>query len=281
MGAAVDVPLRFLAKDAPSVPNPHKTTADQLAAEHRKRAQQRQQERDSLAKKQSKAKNAARLRREKEAKEREAARAKASASAATKARKEDEAAEEAERQRRAADEAELRLRMRKVLEGEDEERRREATAQRMRDKWRQWSAPSPRNWETNDPFAEYRGELDDDGEGGEEGGGEEEALGDDATEEEVQLAAARKAKAQERDQAARRILARSSRTLMEALGLAEDASDAEVDSTVRRLLRLLHPDYSINLALKGTRRHLRIEAAFKRLNGLRDDAEAGAETDGS
>jgi len=270
MGAAVDVPLRFLAKDAPSLPNLHKATADQLAAEHRKRAQQRQQERDNLAKKQAKAKNAARLKREKEAKEREASRAKASASAATKARQMDKATEEMERQRRAADEAELRTWMRKVLEGEDEERRREATAQRMREKWRQWSAPSPRHWEPTDPFAEHRGELDDE----EEEEEAEEALGGDATEEEVQQAAARKAKARERDQAARRILARSSRTLMEALGLHEEASDAEVDSTVRKLLRLLHPDYSINLALKGTRRHQRIEAAFKRLNGLRDDAEA-------
>ena len=38
----------------------------------------------------------------------------------------------------------------------------------------------------------------------------------------------------------------------------------------RKLLRLLHPDYSINLPLKGTGRHERIEAAFKKLNGLRD-----------
>jgi len=71
--------------------------------------------------------------------------------------------------------------------------------------------------------------------------------------------------------AARRILAYSSKTLTDALGLPHDATDTEVDSTVRKVLRLLHPDYSINLSIKGTRRHMRIEAAFKRLNGLRDE----------
>ena len=84
-------------------------------------------------------------------------------------------------------------------------------------------------------------------------------------------ALARKARAKERDVAARRILAHSSRTLMDALGLAATATDSEIESTVRRLLRLLHPDYSINLSIKGTRAHARITAAFKRLNGLRDD----------
>ena len=81
-------------------------------------------------------------------------------------------------------------------------------------------------------------------------------------------------KVRERDEAARRILAHSSTTLMQALGLEERASDAEIAKTVRRLLRLLHPDYSINLELDtSTKRHRRIEAAFKRLNGLRDEAE--------
>ena len=36
------------------------------------------------------------------------------------------------------------------------------------------------------------------------------------------------------------------------------------------LLRLLHPDYAINLPLKGTKQHARIEAAFKKLSALRD-----------
>ena len=56
-----------------------------------------------------------------------------------------------------------------------------------------------------------------------------------------------------------------------ALGLQATATDAAVESTVRRLLRLLHPDYAINLSIKDTRQHERIEAAFKRLNCLRDE----------
>ena len=38
---------------------------------------------------------------------------------------------------------------------------------------------------------------------------------------------------------------------------------------VKRLLRLLHPDFTINQPLKGGKKHARIEAAFKKLNGLR------------
>ena len=83
---------------------------------------------------------------------------------------------------------------------------------------------------------------------------------------------ARKLKAKERDEAAKRILAIRSKTLLDALGLGADASDSEVDKCVRHMLRLLHPDYAINRCLgDGTRRKLRIEAAFKRLNGLRDE----------
>ena len=82
----------------------------------------------------------------------------------------------------------------------------------------------------------------------------------------------RRARIRERDVAAKRVLAHSSKTLMDALGLEDDASDADVASTIRKLLRLLHPDYPINRACAGTKRYLRIEAAFKRLNGLRDEA---------
>ena len=82
---------------------------------------------------------------------------------------------------------------------------------------------------------------------------------------------ARKLKAEERDEAAKRVLAHSSKTLMGALGLRADASDSEVDKCVRHVLRLLHPDYAINRCLaEGSRRKMRIDAAFKRLNGLRD-----------
>ena len=48
------------------------------------------------------------------------------------------------------------------------------------------------------------------------------------------------------------------------------SSEAEMQKEVRKLLRLLHPDFSINMALKGTKQHARIEAAFKKLSGLRD-----------
>jgi hypothetical protein len=39
---------------------------------------------------------------------------------------------------------------------------------------------------------------------------------------------------------------------------------------VKKLLILMHPDFTINLPLKGTKQHIRIEAAFKKLVGLRD-----------
>ena len=68
----------------------------------------------------------------------------------------------------------------------------------------------------------------------------------------------------------RRILQKSHRTLRAALGLRAVASEAEVGVCVRKQMRLLHPDYSINLALKGNKQHARIEAAFKKLNALRD-----------
>jgi hypothetical protein len=38
---------------------------------------------------------------------------------------------------------------------------------------------------------------------------------------------------------------------------------------VKKLLILMHPDFTINLPLKGTKQHIRIEAAFKKLVGLR------------
>ena len=48
------------------------------------------------------------------------------------------------------------------------------------------------------------------------------------------------------------------------------ASDETVHKKIKQLLRLLHPDYSINQPLKGSKKHARIEAAFKKLNGLRE-----------
>ena len=77
----------------------------------------------------------------------------------------------------------------------------------------------------------------------------------------------------ERDAAVKRILAKQPRcrSLRQAVGLNLAASDAEVNKKVLKLLRLLHPDFSLNLSIKGTKQHARIEAAFKRLAGLRDE----------
>ena len=91
----------------------------------------------------------------------------------------------------------------------------------------------------------------------------------------------RAAKIGERDAAVRIVLARGSRTLRAALGMSDDgeaagggdvgcASDADVRKAALRTLRLLHPDYSINQPLKGTKRHARIEAAFKKLSSLKE-----------
>ena len=55
-----------------------------------------------------------------------------------------------------------------------------------------------------------------------------------------------------------------------ATGLSLAASDSELRKKSLLLLRLLHPDYVINLPLKGTKQHARIEAAFKKLSALRD-----------
>ena len=231
---------------------------------------------------------AARIKREKESRDRLAARKKADSLATELANRQAAAETAAARAKYIAEEAEARVRLQKVLEAEDEGRtprssrmsdaELKAAAKRMRDRWnahRKASAPPCRA--QTDPYAEWRGTSgpkiskprearrtnDEDD--------EEEVVPEEATEEELALLMARKAKARERDLAARRVLAHGSHTLMDAIGLPTDATDAEVQTRVRQLLRLLHPDYSINLSIKGTRRHRRIEAAFKRLNGLRDE----------
>ena len=52
------------------------------------------------------------------------------------------------------------------------------------------------------------------------------------------------------------------------LGLREGAGDSEVMLAVRLAMRLLHPDRTINLTLKGTTKGRLLEAAFKRVNNL-------------
>ena len=86
----------------------------------------------------------------------------------------------------------------------------------------------------------------------------------------------------ERDKAVKHVLGRDFRnppkSVRAALGMAHAhfISDAEVKRALKRTLILLHPDFSINLALKGTKKHSQIEAAFKKLSALRDAEEGGA-----
>jgi U4/U6.U5 tri-snRNP-associated protein 1 len=58
-----------------------------------------------------------------------------------------------------------------------------------------------------------------------------------------------------------------------ALGLKPLATDQQVSKRLRQLLRLLHPDASINQPLKGTKHLARIEGAFKKLSALKMDAK--------
>lgn len=92
----------------------------------------------------------------------------------------------------------------------------------------------------------------------------------------------RAAKVAERDAALRLALGRGRKqpqTVRAALGMthAPFITDAEVKKRALYSLRLLHPDYSLNLALKGTKKYAQIEAAFKRLSALRDASEQAVE----
>ena len=184
-----------------------------------------------------------------------------SAKAAARARKEAEAAKAAAAAKRTAEEAEARTRMRKMLEAEEVARRKEQEdaemrARRMRDKWRK--------------FRDADDEAADDyilTESDEENDEDDESLAEWVTDEILEH---RTAKEVERDEAVRTIL--KARSLTDALGLTHTADEGEVNPRVRKLLQLLHPDFAINLAIKGTKKQLRIEAAFKKLNGLRGSA---------
>ena len=270
MGAAVEAPLRCQCAAPPAAAqNPAKLAADALAAAHKKKAAARLQSAEELKAKQAKANFAAKMRRDKESKERELARKKVSAAANAKAKREAEVAQETERRKRTADEVEMRERMRKVLEEQGA-----AAAKRMRDRWQQQQQPhSERARRAPDPYAEWRGSKEAPADTDDDDDDEEDIVDlSDMSDAEVEQARARKAKERERDAAARRILAHSSKTLMQALGLADEATDGDVAKAVRRALMLLHPDCSINLGMdEGSRKMRRIEAAFKRLNGLRDE----------
>ena len=251
-----------------------------MEKEHKARAAQREKEREKTAAKMVDKKMALRMKREKAAKEREAAQRKATAAAVTLAREQSVAALASEKKQRANEDAVARARMQRVLEAEEAEKKRadaEEHIKRMRDAWRAARKPT-------DPYAEWRegganaedSEEEDDDEDDVEIDLTDAACAVEAAEamtpEEQLQAELRASRTAERDQAASRVLALSSTTLHEALGLGARASDAQIDRAVRKLLRLLHPDYSINLDIKGTKKQQRIEAAFKRLNGLKQEA---------
>ena len=62
----------------------------------------------------------------------------------------------------------------------------------------------------------------------------------------------------------------SGRTVFQMLCLPSSATEADVRQGIRLAMRLLHPDLAINIALKGTPECARIEAAFKKVNNLKD-----------
>ena len=78
----------------------------------------------------------------------------------------------------------------------------------------------------------------------------------------------RSEKERKRDRAARAVL--RGRTVYAMLGLPHNATEPELRHGVRMAMRLLHPDLNINMALKGTKQGAEIEAAFKKVNNLKD-----------
>jgi len=60
-------------------------------------------------------------------------------------------------------------------------------------------------------------------------------------------------------------------TVHSILGVASTASDSEKRHAVRLAMRLLHPDRTINISLQRTPQFTRLEAAFKKVNNLKDN----------
>ena len=130
----------------------------------------------------------------------------------------------------------------------------EARARKMRDRWRQYAAGG---WCDDGALADDYIPTDSED--------EEEAADSEWVTDEIREH--RSAKEVERDAAVRTVL--KARSLRDALGLPMNTPDAEAATRGRKLLQLLHPDFPINLSIKGSKKQLRIEAAFKKLNGLR------------
>ena len=80
-------------------------------------------------------------------------------------------------------------------------------------------------------------------------------------------------KQQQRDLAVHAVL--TGKNLYERLGLPPTCTAQDVEHAVRLTMRLLHPDRSHNLRLQGSVEYLRIEAAFKRVNNIKDARARG------
>ena len=236
--------MRNQLSDQPRVISAATLTADALQREHRKRDQQRAKEREKMASSFAEKKMALRMKREAAVKAQAAAKQKANAEAMTRARNAAVAEKQRTSKQRAAEDADSRARMRRVLESEEAERNRanaEEYIKRMRDAWKASRAPKDHYAEWRNPDGIGSEEEDDDDENE-----DEEADLVDLTDEEARQAEARAARIAERDGVVQRILALSSNTLHDALGLPPGVSDAHVERSVRKMLRLLHPDFSIN-----------------------------------
>ena len=101
--------------------------------------------------------------------------------------------------------------------------------------------------------------------GGETGGSE---TGRERDRQVALRAAERSEKEGRRDRAVKAVL--GGRHVYAMLGLPSTSSEAELMRAMRLAMRLLHPDAAINMAKKGTAEGKRIEAAFKRVNNLKD-----------
>ena len=262
-----------------------KARAEALEVEHRKRALQRQQAAEKLAARHAKEKNAFRAKRRNVAAARETAEAEAREKKARAAKAEFDLRAQVQQQQAMAEEAAARERMKKVLEAE------EVTMRRLHEKWRAHKRRAASGHDDRDQgfsgeqwWLDSDEDEDDEEEAVDSGAGTswmQEEVGEAAYEEDEseafaawateEIQRAREQRVAQRDAAVEQILSKESRTLHEALGLAGEAVDeAAVASRVRKLLKLLHPDYAINQALRGTKQERRIERAFKRLNALRE-----------
>ena len=79
----------------------------------------------------------------------------------------------------------------------------------------------------------------------------------------------RSEKESQRDRAVRAVL--SGRTTCAMLGLPEGSHSEAIRHAVRLAMRILHPDAGVNIRLKGTDEYARIEAAFKKVNNIKDE----------